>query len=227
MKVITKDCLKAHDQPHKQSSSCSTTPKSWIISPLAYNSTLGVGATVPGSRAEYSTQDKSFITNYQATVYNPTDQRQSKPSQWIHPLVSEYLWPMQVFIEVFSENFSSFCHRNISQCWSLQLTESLDWDGFHHIQESLELEMFPSRRVYTGNRFNTSSAVTSFAASTFGDVFVLRLGLFVWGGSAASQKEMSAWSEVLHLRQICHLYAHTEKSNAYALSRQVLSHYHR
>lgn len=115
----------------QQSSSCSTKFKSWIISPLPNNSTLGVGATVPGSRAKYSAQDKSFITSYQAIAYNPTDQRQSKPSQWTNPLVSEYLWPMQVFIEVFSEDFLSFHHRNISQCWSLQLTESLDWEmGF-------------------------------------------------------------------------------------------------
>lgn len=49
--------------------------------------------------------------------------------------------------------------------------------------------MFPPREGYKGIGFTASSAVTSFAASAFGDGFVLGLGLFVCGGSAASQKE--------------------------------------
>jgi len=48
-----------------------------------------------------------------------------------------------------------------------------------HGQTSSELEMFPPRDGYTGNSFAASRAVTSFAASAFGDGFVLGLGLFV------------------------------------------------
>jgi len=38
------------------------------------------GAASAGSRREYSNQDKSLKSSYQAKVYNPTGQKQSKLS---------------------------------------------------------------------------------------------------------------------------------------------------
>lgn len=50
--------------------------------------------------------DKFLKTSYQ--VYNPTDQRQSKPAQETNSLVFEYLCIMSVFAEAFSEDFIIF-----------------------------------------------------------------------------------------------------------------------
>lgn len=74
-----------------------------------------------------------------------------------------------------------------------------------HSQASSELEMFPLREGYRGDRFTAGSTVTTSASWAFGGGCVLGLGLFV----VVLQPPRRGWSvssQVPHFRQICHLY---------------------
>lgn len=72
-------------------------------------------------------------------------------------------------------------------------------------QADSRLEMFPLGKGYKSDRFTGGSIVTTSASSAFGGGCVLGLGLF----AVVLQPPWRGWSvssQVLHFRQICHLY---------------------